>query len=127
MKAERTKNKRRSVEGLTIIEIMIVLVIIGIVGGGAALALLPKITEARIKQTKQDARVIRSAAIGFLAQNSSECPTVEKLTEGGDLDKKKKNLDAWDHPFVLECADGDITVISNGPDGQAGNDDDIKE
>ncbi|UCF48910.1 MAG: prepilin-type N-terminal cleavage/methylation domain-containing protein, partial [Myxococcales bacterium] len=48
-------DRRRRPEGMTLIEIMIVITIFAMIAGGVAVALLPRLEEARIKSTKTDA------------------------------------------------------------------------
>jgi hypothetical protein len=51
---------------------------------------------------------------------------VDQLVEDKVLDKSKARTDAWDHEFQIECDGTEVTVTSAGPDGEFGNDDDIK-
>ena len=46
--------RRRHREGMTLIEIMIVITIFAMIAGGVAVALLPQLEKARIKTTKTD-------------------------------------------------------------------------
>ena len=112
-------------EGMTLIEIMIVITIFAMIAGGVAVALLPQLEKARIKSTKADAQALRSAVIMYVADNPRACPTVEDLVNDRYLDGSKRTADAWDTDFLVSCEDGDIAVISAGPDLEFNTEDDI--
>lgn len=125
-KQQTHRRKGISQQAMTLIEIMVVLLIIGLVAGGAAVALFPQIEKARIKTTRVRADSIRSAAGMWLLDNpSGGCPTVEQLKESRNLDANKDSQDAWDRDFSIECEGDEITVVSPGPDGEVGTEDDI--
>ncbi len=110
---------------MTLIEIMIVMVIMALVAGGAAFAILPRLKEAKVKQTQQDAKKIASAAEMYLSEHD-DCPTVDKLIQMKILSKKSRTTDAWENAFAIECDDDGATVKSAGPDKQMGSADDIE-
>jgi general secretion pathway protein G len=115
--------KRR--EGMTLVEIMIVMVIMALVTAAASFAILPRLRDARVKATQQDAKKIASAAEMYMSEHE-DCPTVEKLVEAKIMSKKNRTADAWDHPYTIECDEDGAVVRSGGPDGQMGTDDDIE-
>ncbi len=117
--------RRAREEGMTLIEIMIVITIFAMIAGGVAVALLPRLEEARIKSTKTDAQALRSAVMLYVADNPRGCPTVEDLVNERYLDGSKRTADAWDTDFLISCEDGDIAVISAGPDLEFNTEDDI--
>ena len=111
--------------GMTLIEIMIVMVIMALIAAGAGYAIVPQLVKAKINSTRTDTRAISSAASMYFAEHSS-CPSVEKLVEEHILDRKNRTLDAWNNPFTIECDEEGPSARSAGPDGQMGNDDDIE-
>jgi len=117
--------RRRSREGMTLIEIMVVMVIMALVATAAGFAILPQLKKAKIKQTSGDAKAIASAAELYLSEHDN-CPTVQELVSDKILDQKKNTKDGWNHDFSIECDQDGVTVRSAGPDGQMGNDDDIQ-
>lgn len=117
------RRKRR--EGMTLIEIMIVIFIIAMIGTGVAVAVLPQLQKAQIKSTQADAQALRSAVMLYVADNPRGCPTVEDLVSERYLDGSKRTADAWDTEFQLTCEDGDIIVVSAGPDLEFNTEDDI--
>ena len=122
---QRRLARRRRQEGFTLIEIMIVITIFAMMAGGVAVALLPQLEKARLKTTKTDAQGLRSAVMLYVADNPRGCPTVEDLVNERYLDGTRRTADAWDTPFQISCEDGDILVISAGPDLQFNTEDDI--
>lgn len=121
----RRTEKHARQEGMTLIEIMIVITIFAMIAGGIAVALLPQLEKARVKTTKTDAQALRSAIMLYVADNPRECPTVEDLVTERYLDGSKRTADAWDTDFQISCEDGDIAVISAGPDLEFNTEDDI--
>ena len=124
-KKQRRVRKRYAQAGMTLIEIMIVMVIMALIAAGAGFAIVPQLQKAKIKSTQQDAKAIGAAAEMYLAENK-DCPTVQKLIDQKILNKKNHTKDAWDNDFTIECDDDGPVVRSGGPDGQMGNDDDIE-
>jgi general secretion pathway protein G len=122
---QRRLARRRRREGFTLIEIMIVITIFAMMAGGVAVALLPQLEKARLKTTKTDAQGLRSAVMLYVADNPRGCPTVEDLVTERYLDGTRRTADAWDTPFQITCEDGDIAVVSAGPDLQFNTEDDI--
>lgn len=121
----RRAGKRQ--EGMTLIEIMIVVIIMAMIATGVAVAVMPQLEKAKIKQAKSDIGAIRTAVQLFLAENSTKCPSVEDLQSESYLDKGKRSKDPWDRDFVISCPTGeDPDVFSTGPDGQEGSEDDIR-
>lgn len=113
--------------GMTLVEIMIVIVIMALIGTGVTVALLPSLERANIRSTGLDVATVRNAMVLFRAENAGEgCPDMEDLIEGQYLDSNVRTTDAWDVGFELECDGRDVFAFSAGPDGQFGNDDDIQ-
>jgi len=117
--------RRRRKEGMTLIEIMIVVAILAMIAGGVAVALLPQLKKAQIKTTSTDAQGLRSAVMLYIADNPKGCPTIEDLVSGRYLDGSRRTSDAWDTPFQITCTDGEIAVVSAGPDLEFNTPDDI--
>jgi general secretion pathway protein G len=108
-------------QGMTLIEIMVVVIIMAIIATGVGVAVMPRLKKARIDTAKTDAAALRTAVQLFLAENGGKCPTVDDLKAGKYLDKTKRTTDPWDKDFVINCIeDDDPEVFSLGPDGQEG-------
>lgn len=135
--------RRKRNSGFTLIELLLVVVIIGIL----AAIVVPKLTgrteEAQIGATKATMTNIRTA-LGLYETDNGKYPSleqglmalIEKPTTTPEPKKWRKYLDtstvprdAWDNEFTYKNpgeknTDG-YDLISAGPDGTAGNDDDI--
>jgi general secretion pathway protein G len=120
----RRRGARRAVEGMTLVEIMAVLIIIGLVATMVGVAVLPQIEKARIKTTKANGLAIRNAAVMFMSENSN-CPTMQELIDARILDKKTNTKDEWGNDFSITCDEDGPNVVSAGPDKQMGTEDDI--
>jgi len=125
LRRERSARRRR--EGMTLVEIMIVVIIMALLATAVGVAVLPQLQRARVDSTRADAQQVASAAVLYLGQEpGADCPSVADLVESGVIDRTRRTTDAWDHEFVIECEGDDIYVLSAGPDGQMGTEDDIR-
>ena len=122
-----SRARRAAKRGVTLIEILIVLAIVGLIAGGVAVVAVPKYQEAQKKQAQIDARTIHPAAEKYRVDHTGDgCPTVELLRDKNELSKSSKITDPWDSPYKIICGDEDITVLSFGPDKKEGTPDDIR-
>ena len=119
--------RRARARGVTLIEILIVLAIVGLIAGGVAVVAVPKYQEAQKKQAQTDARTIHPAAEKYRVDHPGEgCPTVELLRDKNELSKASKITDPWESPYKIICGDEDVAVLSLGPDKKEGTADDIR-
>jgi general secretion pathway protein G len=120
---------RRSEAGMTMLEIMIVLAIIGLVMSVVGVGVFQSFKKAQKKIAQVAVNEIASKTVQYMTDNNNECPkSVDDLVAQKYMPKKQK--DPWNHDFILRCpgtvnVDG-IDVVSLGPDGQEGTPDDIK-
>lgn len=110
--------------GLTLIEIMIVIAIIAMIGGGVTFAFQQQ-RKAQRSQALNDARQMRSVAQQYYTEHRDSCPTPQALIAAGEMDTRTKTTDPWSKPFTIVCNGEELDVVSNGPDGQQGTADDI--
>ena len=123
------QSARRANGGMTMLEIMIVLAIIGLVMSVVGVGVYSNWKKSQIKVARIAVNEIAQKTIQYMTDNSNECPkTIDDLVAQKYMPKKQK--DPWNRDFILRCpgtinADG-IDVVSLGPDGQEGTADDIK-
>jgi general secretion pathway protein G len=120
--------RRRLVQrGMTLVEIMIVVIIMALIATGVAFAVLPMLGEARATQTGTDMRVIQGAVTLYMVHHGN-CPdSVQTLVDDGRLSRSARTVDAWGNEFTIACeGESEPVVISAGPDGQMGTQDDIR-
>ena len=123
----RVRRAALAKRGVTLIEILIVLAIVGLIAGGVAVVAVPKYQEAQKKQAQIDARTIHPAAEKYRVDHPGEgCPTVELLRDKNELSKASKITDPWESPYKIICGDEDVAVLSLGPDKKEGTADDIR-
>ena len=122
------KNLRRALRrGVTLIEILIVLAIVGLIAGGVAVVAVPKYQESQKNQAKIDARTIHPIAEKYRVDHPGQnCPTVEQLRAEKELSAASKITDPWDTPYKIVCSDDDLYVSSFGPDKKENTNDDIR-
>jgi general secretion pathway protein G len=121
-----SKLRRAASRGVTLIEILIVLAIVGLIAGGVAVVAVPKYAESQKNQAKIDARTIHPVAEKYKVDHPGQCPTVEQLRAEKELSASSKITDPWDTPYKIVCADDDIMVLSFGPDKKENTNDDIR-
>ena len=119
--------RRVAARGVTLIEILIVLAIVGLIAGGVAVVAVPKYQESQKNQAKIDARTIHPVAEKWRVDHpGATCPTVEQLRAEKELSAASKITDPWDTPYKIVCGDDDVYVMSLGPDKKEGTQDDIR-
>jgi general secretion pathway protein G len=118
------KHRRRRA-GMTLIEILVVLVIMGSIASAVAFSVLKSLNQSRIQNTKTRARTIQAAVVAYKLEHGADCPDVAALQKTDILDSTTDHNDAWSRAFTIECTASTIHVWSAGPDGATGTEDDI--
>ena len=123
----RRSRRRLSSPGMTLVEIMIVVIIMALIATGVAFAVIPMLGEARETQTSTDMRVIQGAVTLYLVHHGN-CPeSVSALVEDGRLSRSARTTDAWNNEFTIICeGETEPVIVSGGADGQVGTEDDIR-
>jgi general secretion pathway protein G len=135
----RPKDARRSPEsGVTLIEMMIVLVIIGIVAAMIVPNVIGRPDQARVAVAKSDLRSIGASlemyrldnrsyptttqGLSALAVRPTDAPIPVNWPDGGYI--ASVPLDPWGHPFVYASpgATAGYDLMSYGADGKPGGD-----
>lgn len=124
----RKLSQRSAQRGMTIVEIMVVVAIIGLVMGAVAVGALPALNRANCKTAWAEAQNIAQATAVYQTDNNGDCPKgLSDLVAGKYLTKEPK--DPWNQPFGYKCPGehGDQPdVWSKGKDKQEGSDDDVR-
>jgi len=122
MKTRRFKG-RRAPRGMTLIEIMVVLVILGLIASAVVIAVFPQLQKARVDRTALDIGNIDSALKLYNARKGKFPDTatgLKALVDMEILDKMPK--DAWGNDYVYTLENGRPVVTSYGADGTPGGD-----
>lgn len=122
----RRERARLARQGMTLIEIMIVVVIMALVATGVGIAVIPQLQKAKVQQARSAVQTVRAAVSLYIATNNAECATMDQLISDKAIDKSTSTRDPWDHEFRIECDGTEITVTSAGPDGQFDTEDDVR-
>ena len=112
---------RRAARGMTLIEIMVVLVILGLIASAVVIAVFPQLQKARIDRTTLDIGNIDSALKLYNARKGKFPDTatgLKALVDMEILDKMPK--DAWGNDYVYTLENGRPVVTSYGADGTPG-------
>jgi prepilin-type N-terminal cleavage/methylation domain-containing protein len=123
----------RAERGMTLLEIMIVLAILAIVMG---LLIGPRLMDyfrdARIKTTRMKLELYANQAFPAWAVAHPQAMCPERLADLAEYANGHDTEDAWGNPIKLLCGTSlppgarHIALVSAGPDGKEGTDDDLK-
>jgi len=114
-------------DGMTMIEIMIVVTIIAIIAGLAASQFMGQLDNAKVKAAKIEIQTFSNAVDRYRAMNDSYPSTdegLQQLIEAKMIKKKKDVLnDPWGNPYQYRSPgenDPDYEIWSFGADGEEG-------
>jgi len=113
--------------GVTLVEILIVLAIVGLIAGGVAIYAVPKFKEGQIKSARTNAKILQPIADAWRSGHGNDCPTIQRLKEEREVAATTDINDPWGHPYIIKCDEQDTVIVSWGPDGKEGTADDIRE
>lgn len=118
--------KRRQSAAFTLLEMMLVVAIIGILMSVAVWNIVGQGEKARIRATHQSMRVIESALKAYKTDTGAYPTNLQSLVTAKFMEDNFK--DAWKHDIEYRTPGlngKDYTLISAGPDGQTGTEDDL--
>jgi general secretion pathway protein G len=115
-------------EGMTLIEIMVVVAIIGLMMGTVGVVAYNRYQKAKLTNAKQIVSNIKQALVHWAMDNKDPCPKdLKELYAQKLIDKEPK--DPWGEDLLYKCPGEHDTdsadVISKGPDRKEGTPDDI--
>jgi hypothetical protein len=89
-------------------------------------AVIQHYQEAKKRAAINFAGTIREAVkLTWLNDGGSDCPSVDSMIARGVLDENSARRDPWGGAWRITCESGHVSVATNGPDRQAGTEDDI--
>ena len=125
------RSPRAAARGMTLIEVMVVLVILGLIAGAVAVNVMGQLGEAKIRQANNDVRQISDQVDAFRALRGRYPSTEEGLgvliSERFLKANKDGTLkDPWDKEYVYlhpgQAHPDAFDVKTYGADGQPGGD-----
>ncbi len=129
MERQLSRVRQAASRGMTLIEIMIVVAIIGMLMGSVSVFALGQFQKAKVSNTKMIIKSVEQALAHFQTDNTDPCPkSLSELHTQRYLTKDP--VDAWGQPLIFKCPgehnpDG-ADIVSKGKDKQEGTADDIR-
>ncbi len=120
MSQQHRNRKRRSLRGMTLIEIMVVITILGLMAGAVLVAVIPRLEEAKHSRAELDIKTIDSALKMYYARKGKYPDTatgLKALVDGQYLETTK---DPWGNDYVYTLEGNQPVITSYGKDGQPG-------
>lgn len=120
-KVRKAGARRKARRGMTLVEIMVVLVILGLITGAIVVAVVPRLEEARRDRAALDIQNIQSALKLYYTKKGNYPDTGAGLKALVDAQYLEKVEDPWGNDYTyLREGRGEPTIISYGRDGQQG-------
>lgn len=114
------RRRRRNRRGMTLVEIMVVLVILGLIAGAVVVAVVPRMEEAKQDTAKLDMQAIQSALKLYYTKKGNYPDTATGLKALVDGQYLEKITDPWNNEYLYLNEGGRPVIISYGRDGQQG-------
>ena len=115
--------------GMTLIEIMVVVAIIGLLMGTVGVVAYNRFKKAQVTNSRQILKNVETAIETYMMDNNGKCPKdLKELHTTRILNKDPK--DAWGQELIFKCP-GDhnkdtADIVSIGPDRREGTEDDLR-
>jgi general secretion pathway protein G len=117
---------RAASRGLTLVELVIVITIIGVLTAAISIGVLQAQKHANIGAAQTACSTVRQATTMWMSTHPGmDCPSVDQLKTERDLDTGFSAKDPWGGLYKVSCDADEITCTSPGPDKKDGTDDDI--
>jgi general secretion pathway protein G len=117
----KTKQQRRRSRGMTLIEIMVVITILGLIAAAVGVAVIPKLEEAKRDTARLDIGSINNALKLYYTKQGKYPDTatgLKALVDTQNLDKVP--VDPWGNEYVYLNEGGKPVIVSYGADGTVG-------
>ena len=122
----RTTPSRNRTRGMTLIEIMVVIAILGMMAAAVSISVMQHYGDAQRKTVALDFKTLESQLDLYIVQRGglpSQSDGLKLLVQAGISREIPK--DPWGHPYQYAVNGGEVTLTSYGSDGEPGGSDDI--
>ena len=117
----RRLNRRRHPRGMTLIEIIVVIIILSLLMAAVGIAVIPQLDQAKVDRAKMDIANINNALKTYYAKKGNYPDTGGGLKAVVDAQiLEKMPTDPWDHEYVYLNEGGKPVIMSYGKDGAPG-------
>ncbi|MGO4880558.1 MAG: type II secretion system major pseudopilin GspG [Bryobacteraceae bacterium] len=119
----KTHNRKRTQAGVTLIEMMVVVIIIALFAVLVGPRLFQQVDKAKIVKARTDINGFEAALVQYHADNGFFPPQEQGLDALRPYLRKDVPLDPWNHPYVYKFPGEhgeEPDIISYGADGQPG-------
>jgi general secretion pathway protein G len=129
VKLQKRMRKSRKRRGMTLIEIIVVITILSLLTAAVAVAVIPRLEEAKRDRVRLDIAAVKQGLDTFYAKKGKYPDTGVGLKGLVDTQiMEKVPMDPWDHEYLYVLESGKPVITSYGKDGTPGgegNDADI--
>ncbi len=113
--------RRRSQAGMTLVEIMVVITILGLVMAAVGVSVIPRLNEARQDRARLDLKNIEGAMKLYYTKKGTYPDTGSGLKSLVDMQLlEQMPKDPWDREYVYMNEGGKPVIVSYGADGAPG-------
>ena len=117
-------------QGFTLVELLVVVAILGILATMAVMNIAGTTDETKVTSCYSSVRAIRDSAVLYQTKKGKFPKSMDDLiaedSQGRSYFDENMRLDPWNNDYKFESKGMKFVVISAGPDGQFGTEDDIR-
>ncbi len=120
LEMQKTQKRRRQ-RGMTLIEIMVVITIIGLITAAVGVAVIPKLGEAKVDRARMDIAAVQNAMKLYYTKKGQYPDTgagLKALVDTNNLEKVP--MDPWDREYIYLNEGGKPVIMTYGRDGSPG-------
>ena len=123
----QSARRRRRSRGMTLIEILVVLAIIGLIVGGVSVVAFSALAESKVKAGYNGVIQLQGACERYLLEKNDKCPKTAADLKAANIIRAADLKDPWGEDYIITCPGehGPVDVTSYGPDKKTGGGDDI--